>query len=99
MEILTCLTIKNVTLNYLVYGPGLDIVFFGVKSVLVVNVALKISMILFLGLYMQKTRKKLVNCKALAKLSDVFSKFTHKIKTALKPSTSSVVDYKKSEEK
>jgi len=41
---------------------------------------------------MQKTRKKMANCKTLTKLSNAFSRGTQKIKTILlNPSTSMVV--------
>ena len=39
---------------------------------------------------MQKTRKKLVNCKILTKLSNTFNKLARKIKTIVKPSKHAV---------
>jgi hypothetical protein len=50
---------------------------------------------------MQKKCKKLANCKTLTKLSNVFSKFSSKIKAALKPvaHSASVSKQKKKEEK
>jgi hypothetical protein len=48
---------------------------------------------------MQKTRKKMANCKTLTKLSNAFNKLTHKIKTILKPSKPAAMGSKqKSEE-
>jgi hypothetical protein len=43
---------------------------------------------------MQKTRRKLVNCKALINLSRAFSKLTRKIKTVFKPSKHTAVGSK-----
>jgi len=47
---------------------------------------------------MQKTRKKLVNCKTITILSDVFIRLKRKIKTALKLSTHKVVVLKQKSE-
>jgi hypothetical protein len=54
----------------------------------------KILVVLFLGLYMQKIRKKWANCKTLANLSNAFNKGIRKIKTTLSPSTITVAGSK-----
>jgi hypothetical protein len=46
---------------------------------------LKFPWFLFSGFYMQKTRKKFVKCKTLAKISNFINKHTHKNKTPHKP--------------
>jgi hypothetical protein len=66
------------------------------KPIVAPYFVLKIFRVLFLGLYMQKTCKILVDCKT--KLSSAFNKLWHKIKTAFKPSTHTLLVVKQKSE-